>query len=557
MSHHRVVSKETSCRSESFPRRDKAIGRPCRRHGMITRWLRICAAWALAATLVACGRGHPAPATGSGAPPPIGYSPARWRLVSFQEINRTVLWVSHIVIMHRESNAADPIMRPVTWRPDPPMPARTDAEALSRALMVADLAAKDPGAFDELARRYSDDVVTRDHGGSLGGIRAGQLPQEYRDALAVLRPGETSRVVKTALGYDVIKRRPAPEDGQVAGKRIVIRYQGTLGGPNQSPSDRTRQAAQELASRVADEARSDPARFDDLVRRYSENLDAAQSGDMGVWSVRDPGFLPRQIERLSELRVGEVAPPLESIFGFEVLLRTPAENRPEYAMAAVQLQYDASLADQSEHSAPGALKLAAQLARTLHKDPSLFDSLRAKYCCQDAQKWSKGRGPVGVETVLDTLKTGEIAGTPVQGLSVYLIPMRLAPSTVQDQPPPLYDLPNPPRPDLDDIVKTTDGRTLAFYIHNLSGEIEKLGVLSDAEAKTTATQLAELAAALEKEPNSLARVDRLHAAFSSLRAALGPKVFERFESFLNDWSSRMYLGQRGPRLAAFASLKKP
>jgi hypothetical protein len=156
------------------------------------------------------------------------------------------------------------------------MPARTDAEALARALTIADLAAKDPSSFGDLARQFSDDVVTRDEGGSLGGVRAGQLPQEFRDALAVLRPGQTSRVFKTALGYHVIRRLSAPDEGKVAGKRIVIRYTGTLGALGAAPVGRDRGAALELARHVAELAKRSPAAFDDLVRTYSEGADAGQ-----------------------------------------------------------------------------------------------------------------------------------------------------------------------------------------------------------------------------------------------------------------------------------------
>jgi PPIC-type PPIASE domain len=124
-----------------------------------------------------------------------------------------------------------------------------------------------------LARAYSDDVVTKDRGGSLGGVRAGQIPAEYRDALAELKPGEISRVVKTSAGYDVLVRRPMPVDGAVAGRRIVIRYRGTVGGPAGSKSGRTRDAALDLAVDVASEARKGQRPFEDLVQQYSENAD--------------------------------------------------------------------------------------------------------------------------------------------------------------------------------------------------------------------------------------------------------------------------------------------
>ena len=116
------------------------------------------------------------------------YPRGRWRLAPFSELNQTALWVSHIVIRYAGSDATP--FRVIGWSPDPEAPARSQEEALERAATVADLARKSPGTFSHLAATYSDDVVTKDRGGSLGGVRAGQLPEEYLDALADMKPGK-------------------------------------------------------------------------------------------------------------------------------------------------------------------------------------------------------------------------------------------------------------------------------------------------------------------------------------------------------------------------------
>jgi hypothetical protein len=440
------------------------------------------------------------------------------------------------------------------WRPDPPMPNRTDGEALSRALEVAGLAARDPDRFAQLARTYSDDLVTRDAGGSLGGVRAGQLPSEYRDALAVLKPGETSRVLRTALGYCVLKRRPPPPEGQVAGKRIVVRYTGTVGGPRGVESPRPRETALELARELAEQAKSGATSFDTLVNEYSENVDAAQSGDMGVWSVRDPGFIPREVERLDGLRVGEVAPPMDSVFGFEILLRTEANERPRYAMTAVQIQYDPNLAENEEHSRAGALRLATDLSRKLHIDPSQFDRLQLQYCCGGVQQWTLGRGPVGVSAALDQLAFGEIADKPVEANWSYFIAKRIDPSTLGEPPPPRYELPNPHGPDLDALVRDSDGSSLAEYTRVLSTEVRKLLALPGAETQEVSRQLDQLASSFEKnEADPVARLESMRVTLSRLKEQLGPKDYGVFDAFVSDWTTRMFLGgqfRRSPIAAA-------
>jgi hypothetical protein len=297
------------------------------------------AAWAFAllpllvsAALAACGRSprktaaharamtETAPSTPR---PSIGHPRARWRLVSFEELNRVALWVSHIVVMHANSNPSATVLRRSGWNPDPPMPNRSLEEALTRALNVAELAAKNPEKFEELAHRYSDDVVTAAEGGSFGGIRAGQLPPEYVDALAATRPGSVSRVFQTVAGFHIIKRRAVPPDEKLAGQRLVIRYRGTFGGEKNVPSTRTRAEALDLARDLAQEARAGQKTFDDLVRQYSDGFDVAVLGDLGVRSAQDPGVWSREFERLASLRVGEIAEPIDSLIGFEVLLRKP------------------------------------------------------------------------------------------------------------------------------------------------------------------------------------------------------------------------------------------
>jgi hypothetical protein len=400
------------------------------------------------ATSAACSRAQPSAVAGAGAgalasardAAPLGYPRGSWRGAPFEDVNRTVLWVSHIVVMHRGSNAADPAFRPLRWRPDPPMPDRTQDEALARAQEVAALAAKDPDRWEELVRTYSDDVVTRDHGGSLGGVRAGQLPADYRDALAVLRPGETSRVIPTALGYAILKRRPLPPAQDVAGRRIVIRYEGTVGGPRGAPSTRSRSDAEALALRIAGEARGG-ARFEDLVARDSEGIDAAQGGDLGVWPVRDPGFMPREIETLGALRVGETSAPIETISGFEILQRTDAAPRETYAMQAIALYYDPFAPADGARSPASVQRLAGDLSGQLRRGAADFDDLRRRYCCDRPQRWTRGRGPVGLDPVLERLAIGQIADRPVEVPGAFYIPKRLEPASVPEPPPPLYELP--------------------------------------------------------------------------------------------------------------------
>lgn len=479
-------------------------------------------------------------ASAAQATPALGYMPARWRLATFADVNRVVMWVSHIVVHHEESHFDDPSFRAPGWSPDAPQPKRSKAEALERALLVAELAAKTPDRFAELAKTYSDDAVTRDAGGSLGGVRLGQLPAEYRDALAVLKPGQTSRVMQTALGFHVIKRRPMPDAGDVAGKRIVVRYEGTLSLDSSAPVVRKREAALSLATEVAALATSRAVPFDELVRRHSEGPDAAQLGDMGVWSVRDPEFSPREIEQLAALRIGEVSRPMDSPFGFQVLLRTEVTERPRYAMSAVRFLYDPAKKS-GDNSFERVWQRALELAAALKKGTVDFETLQKKHCCVGHEAWALGRGKPALTPVLDALELGEIASAPVRLHGVVMIPKRLDPAALPPAPEASYELPSPAGPDFERLIRDSEPHGLAMMTRQFGAEFERAFRVERATLKESSRRIDDLAGNFEKHAgNADARVRAFQQALNALKTVLGPKYGD-FERFLNEWGTRLVI----------------
>src|SRR5690349_9318202 len=91
----------------------------------------------------------------------VVYPHGRWRLANFHQRSQTVLWLSHISVRYAKTSYG-PDLRPAGWRPDPPAPDRTQGAALALALGAAAELAKNPASFADVARKYSDDVVTKD-----------------------------------------------------------------------------------------------------------------------------------------------------------------------------------------------------------------------------------------------------------------------------------------------------------------------------------------------------------------------------------------------------------
>ena len=81
--------------------------------------------------------------------------------------------------------------------------AAADSAARAQAQQLLDRARMGEN-FEELARKYSDDVATRDKGGDLGLFGHGTMIESFEKAAFTLRPGEMSDVVRTDAGYDII-----------------------------------------------------------------------------------------------------------------------------------------------------------------------------------------------------------------------------------------------------------------------------------------------------------------------------------------------------------------
>lgn len=60
--------------------------------------------------------------------------------------------------------------------------------------------------FSALSQQYSLDAASRNSGGDLGPFARGDLMEAFENAAFQLKPGEISGIVKTNLGYHIIKR---------------------------------------------------------------------------------------------------------------------------------------------------------------------------------------------------------------------------------------------------------------------------------------------------------------------------------------------------------------
>ncbi|HEU4577648.1 MAG TPA: peptidylprolyl isomerase [Polyangiaceae bacterium] len=380
------------------------------------------------------------------------YPPARWRLATQEQLEPTLLWVSHILIRYDGVSSDVPFSAP-GWHNGLPVSHRSRQQALERAREIAGELRAHPSEFTDYAQRYSEDPPTRSSGGSLGGISAYQLSYwpVLLDALSTLAPGEVSEPVETPYGFHVLLRRAPAAPDTVTGTHIVIGHDGARWLQNMLARGngplRTREEARTMAQSLYERALQDPEQFQSLIDRYSEHRDAAQHGDMGTWSTRETTPFPRQVEVLQSLPVGGVAPPIESLLGFEVLMRVPNRPRKEYSMTTIGLLFDPFAEPSDPLSQVNVLELARRLRRELEQDPSRFETFQNTYCCPGNTRWREGPEYPELDAVFEHLAVGQIPPQPVESVRQYLIPRRLPLEAVAKSET-LFELPAPEHPDL-------------------------------------------------------------------------------------------------------------
>lgn len=202
--------------------------------------------------------------------------------------------VQHILVRIPEQARPDQLER---------LRARAE-EALARLKRGAD--------FGQVAASYSEapDALT---GGSLGWRTAERLPALFADALANMKPGELSDVLRSPGGLHVLKladRRGGIGAGQrlqqTRARHILIKISELV-----SESE----AKHKLV--VLRERLDNKADFAELAKLHSNDLSASKGGELG-WLY--PGDTVPEFERAMDgLKVGEVSEPVRSPFGWHLI----------------------------------------------------------------------------------------------------------------------------------------------------------------------------------------------------------------------------------------------
>ncbi|XXX80005.1 peptidylprolyl isomerase [Sorangium sp. So ce134] len=102
-------------------------------------------------------------------------------------------------------------------------------------------------------------------------------------------------------------------------KHLLVMYKGSRRAP--PTITRTKEEAKIRASEAQEKAKSDPSKFADIVKEYSDEPGAdRRGGDLGKFPKG--AMVPEFQAGLEKIKVGEVSGLVETPFGYHVILRT-------------------------------------------------------------------------------------------------------------------------------------------------------------------------------------------------------------------------------------------
>ena len=194
------------------------------------------------------------------------------------------------------------------------VPERASADQIEARRRRAEEAAKqirDGTDFAQIAAAFSDapDAL---QGGSLGWRTAGRMPTVFAETVRAMKPGETSKVLRSAAGFHIVKlqetrnRNTPTVVEQTRARHILIKVNEIV-----SESE-----AKTRIDRVRDRLDTG-AKFEDQAKLNSEDQTAAKGGDLGWLSPGDT--VPDFETAMTKLKFNEISVPVRTQFGWHLI----------------------------------------------------------------------------------------------------------------------------------------------------------------------------------------------------------------------------------------------
>lgn len=171
-------------------------------------------------------------------------------------------------------------------------------------------------SFDELAKTKSD-CPSANNGGDLGYFGKGSMVKPFEKVAFELKEGEISDVVKTNLGYHIIKLEDRKGD-EIRARHILKMVQ-----PDQEDIERTRKLMQDIKKRL-----EEGEDFSVLAKEYSmDESSAANNGILGEFTSSEyPEMFAEHLKKLDYGKYSDVIKEGDNFYIFAKLEKIPARK---------------------------------------------------------------------------------------------------------------------------------------------------------------------------------------------------------------------------------------
>jgi parvulin-like peptidyl-prolyl isomerase len=277
---------------------------------------------------------------------------------------------------------------------DPRAAKRSNTETATLAQDIAGKLKANPDSIDDLVKQYSEDPGSAASGEAYTVKTGSQFVPEFKNLALRLKEKEVG-IVKTRFGYHVMERvLPPPPDplesadilarpgetGAVWVQQILIGWKDTMlaksGQGDKRANDRTKADADKRVKEVLDKARAPKADMAKLMKEYSEDPTAKDTGrvdevtpEMQVSDLFD-GF-KKLVLRLKVDEVGVVKTPL----GFHIVKRVPPPPPDPLESAAILKREPQTQSAKVKHILLGWTEVHADDERGKKRDRATLEKL--------------------------------------------------------------------------------------------------------------------------------------------------------------------------------------
>jgi peptidyl-prolyl cis-trans isomerase SurA len=177
--------------------------------------------------------------------------------------------------------------------------------------------------FEDLVKKYSADVYSKNDGGDIYYITAGMIIPEFEDAAYNTKAGEIyPEPVKTRFGYHIIKVTEKKERvPQIRASHILIDFK----------NDSSKVDSAAALAKITDIKKQldNGAKFDSLAKIYSKDPGSkVEGGDLGFFERRQ--MVKEFDEAAFNLKVGQVSNIVKTSFGYHLIKLTDKKPYPSF-----------------------------------------------------------------------------------------------------------------------------------------------------------------------------------------------------------------------------------